>query len=225
MIEFPVLTLKQLPKRCCSCPEKRNNMTSIAVQPQLTSGNIDAIKLFCLQSELQQYVATNALSQPSKILHYTVLSFSVLVNAKEQENITDQFICQQQSQLSNLEKMHHVHLEFVTSTTPKELLKEIVHIQWNLVAKCSDYSKAIQAINGLWVIIAAEDQSRVDLVKHALQQQWIRFITSIDMYHTSAIYDEQENLLPKVPNKKIRIVNEMKLNVKRCWRSEQQNNK
>jgi hypothetical protein len=200
--EFTVFTLRQLPKRCCSCPEKRNNMTSTAAQPQLTSENIDAIRLFCVQFELQQYAGTNALSEPSKILHYTVLPFPVLVNAKEQENITDQFIFQQQSELYTLEKMHHVCLEFVTSATPKELLKEVVDIQRNLVAKCSDSVEAIEAINGLWVIISGEDQSRVDLVKHVLQQQWTRFITSIDMYQNSATYNGLQNLPPKVTNKK-----------------------
>jgi hypothetical protein len=200
--EFCVLTLRQLPKRCCSCPKKTNDVTSTAVQPLLTSIDIDALRLICLQTDLKQYVATDALSQPSKILHYAVLPFPTLVNPKQQEKISNQFIVEQENPLHLLQEMHHSHLEFMTSATSEQLLKEVVQIKSDLVAKCSNYSEAVHAIYGLWVIISADNQSHIDLVKHSLQKQWKRFIMNSYIDYPTTACNWWENLLPKAATKK-----------------------
>jgi len=200
--EFSVITLRQLPKRCCSCPEKRNEGSSVAEEPLLKSMDIDALRLVCLQFELKQYVTTHVLSSPSKIVNYTILSSPDLFEAKEQARILNQFLTQQSDQLHNSQQIHHVQLEFVTPTASEELLNEIAQIKYNLVAKCSSYSEAIQAIYGLWVIITAEDQSHVDIVKHVLQKQWMRFITNIDTYYTPTVYKWQQDFPRKVTNNK-----------------------
>jgi hypothetical protein len=164
--------------------------------------DIDALRLVCLQFDLKQYVATNVLSSPSKIVNYAILSFPDLFGPKEQARILNQFLIQQGDQLDNSLQMHHVQLEFVTPNTSEELLNEIAQIKYNLVAKCSSYSEAIQAIYGLWVIITAEDQSHVDIVKHVLQKQWMRFITNIDTYYTPTVYKWQQDFPRKVTNNK-----------------------
>ncbi|CAF3350006.1 unnamed protein product [Rotaria socialis] len=199
--EFSILTLRQLPKQCCSCPEKRNNVISAAAtESVLTSMDINELRLICLQLDLKQYVITNVLSSSSKILHYTVLSFPTVLNKKIATTISNQFILQQDKEHLALEKLHHVALQFITSNTSKELLDEVVQIKYNLVAKCSNFFEALQAIHGLWVIISTEDLSRVDIIKHVLQQQWHRFIQNTYIHPTYDFYNWRVDL-PRKTNK------------------------
>jgi hypothetical protein len=198
--EFTTLTLQQLPKQCCSCPEKRNNMASAGTQPLLSSLNIDALQLVCLQLELKRCITTNVLPSSSEIHDYTILSFPTSLPLKEQAIITKQFIIQQKNEISFIEKMHHVCLEFVTSTASEELLNEVFQWTYDLVVKSSNYLEATQAINGLWVIISTKDQSRIDIVKHALQNQWKRFITNINAYSLYAVHNDQQNLSLGIKN-------------------------
>ncbi|CAF0780758.1 unnamed protein product [Rotaria sordida] len=200
--EFTILTLRQLPKRCCSCPEKRNNMVSKTIESSLKSMDINELRLICLRLDLKQYIATHILSSPSKICNYTILSFPTFSNSKMQDIISNNFTVQHDNQLRTLQKMHHVSLEFVTSNTSQELFNEIAQIKFDIIAKCSNYLEAIQAINGLWVIISTKDQSRVDIVEHMLQQQWIRFIGNISIYTTQMLYHWQQHQPSKVINNK-----------------------
>ncbi|CAF4791106.1 unnamed protein product, partial [Rotaria sp. Silwood2] len=78
--EFTVLTLRQLPKRCCSCPKKRNDMTCKTTEAFLTSANMNELRLICLRLDLEQYVTTHVLSSSSKIRNYTVLSFPTFLD-------------------------------------------------------------------------------------------------------------------------------------------------
>ncbi|CAF2103482.1 unnamed protein product [Rotaria magnacalcarata] len=195
--EFTVSTLQKLSKRCCSCPNRRNNIPSLTIGLPLTSLDINQLRFICLQLDLEQNAANYVRSLPSKIVHYTVLSSLTLLDSKMEAMLLNQFFVQQSSQLDAIQRMHHVSLEFVTSTTSKDLLNEIAHIKCDLVAKCSNYFQAIQAINGIWIIISIEDQSRVDIVKHVLQQQWLRFMHD---KHTSITW--QEKVPSKIDNNK-----------------------
>jgi hypothetical protein len=198
--EFTVGTLRQLPKRCCSCPEKRNDMVSTGIQSPLTSLDIDVMRLICLQLDLKQYITTNdnVLPPSSKNHDYTNLSFPTSFKSKKQTIIANQFIFQQDNQLQLLQQMHHVRLEFVRSTSSEELLKDVAQWQYTLVAKSSNYLEATQAINGLWVIISAEVQSHIDIVKHVLQKQWKRFINNINIDSTYTVCNGRRIFLPQV---------------------------
>ena len=200
--EFTVRTLRQLPKRCCSCPEKRNERSSPAAEPLLPSMDIDALRLMCLKFELKEYIATNVLLPPLDIVNFTVLSFPTLFEPNEQVKISNHFIVQQDKQLRDLQHIHHVQLEFVRPTTSEVVCNAIAQIKYNLVAKCSSYLEAIQATYGLWVIITVEDQSHVDIVKHVLYKQWMRFIMNIDTYYMQTVYKSQPNFPQKVTKNK-----------------------
>ncbi|CAF4760017.1 unnamed protein product, partial [Rotaria sp. Silwood2] len=78
--EFTVLTLRQLPKRCCSCPDKRKNEVLQTTESLLTSMDLDQLRLLCLQLDLKHYVKTNVSSSPSKIVNYAVLPFPTLLD-------------------------------------------------------------------------------------------------------------------------------------------------
>ncbi|CAF3345902.1 unnamed protein product [Rotaria sp. Silwood1] len=210
--EFTILTLRQLPKRCCSCPEKRNNMTSKTTESLLTSMDINELRLICLRLDLKQYAAAHILSSPSKIRNYTVLVYPTVLDSKMEATISNNFIVQQNNQLRALQKMHHINLEFVTSNTSKELLYEIAQIKFDIVTKCSNYLEAVKAINGLWVIISIEDQSRIDIVKHMLQKQWMQYIRNIPTYATHMLYNWQQNHLSKVAKNKRLNFKQSKIN-------------
>jgi hypothetical protein len=197
--EFTTLTLRQLPKRCCSCPDKRKQIASTSVEPLLTSLDINKLGLICLRLDLKQCITANDVPPSSKINGYTILSFPTSFQSKERATITNQFIIEKKDQLSSLEQIHHVSLEFVTSTTSKELLNEVVQLKYDLLAKMSNYLEAAQTVNGLWVIFSTDDQSRDDIVKHVLQKQWKSFIRNIDQY---SVYNEQQNILSKVKSNK-----------------------
>jgi hypothetical protein len=196
--EFTVNTLRQLPSRCCSCPAQSTAKKSTAAEPVLTSVNIDALKVICLWLELQQSAATNAGPSQSKTLYYTVLPFPTLLEPKEQAIISTQFLMENDKRLCLLQQIHHVHFQFVTSASSEELTNAIIQLKCNLIAQCSGYLEAIQAINGLWIIMSTEDESHIDIVKYILQQYWRRFIVPIDTNHTDATYDWRQNLPLKV---------------------------
>ncbi|CAF4489205.1 unnamed protein product [Rotaria sp. Silwood2] len=200
--EFTLLTLRQLPKRCCSCPDKRKNEVLQTTESLLTSMDLNQLRHICLQRDLKHYVETNVSSSPSKIVNYAVLPFPTLLDSQTEATISNQFIIRQRKQLSTLQKILHFDVQFVTSNTSKKLLSEVVQLKYELVAQCSNYLEAIQAINGLWTIISIEDQSHIDIVKHVLQRQWILFIKNTAIYSTSTSYNWQGNLTSKVAKNK-----------------------
>ncbi|CAF0729235.1 unnamed protein product [Adineta steineri] len=216
--EFTEVTLRQLPKRCCSCPEKQNNTTFSTIEPLLTSLNIDALRLVCLQMEFKKYLTTNELPSQSMISNYTVLHFPIVLDSKEHINLLNQFIDLQDQQLRILKHIHHVDFQFVTSTTCEQLLYEIIQIKYNLLVKCSNYQEAIQAIDGILVIISAKDQLHADIAKHALQQQWFRFMKKIVWYSSCTTYNWRQNFPSKIKIKKSSNKQQFKIKNKKIFK-------
>jgi hypothetical protein len=192
--QFTTATLRQLPKQCCSCPEKRADMVSTGAEPLLTSLDFDALRLICLRLDLKQCINVNVSSSSSKMLDYTILPFPTSYQSRKQSIVANQFIMRHDNQLVSLQEMYHVRLDFITSNISEELLNDVIQCQFDLVTKCSNYLEAKQIINGLWVIISIEDQAHIDIVKHELQKQWGKFLTAINMYSRYTIYNGRENL-------------------------------
>lgn len=192
--EFTVLTLRQLPKQSCSCLKPQNSLTSI---------DIDHLRLLCLRSDLKQYIALHGSStRSSTIEHYKVLSFPLPLNLQQQEKLLNDFVIQQKDQLDLLQKIHHVHLQFISSTTSNDLLKEILQFKYDLALNSKNYQETIEAICGAWVIISVDDQSHLDLVNHSLEKQWRRFITNIHIPYTNTMYSWKQGFLPEIERKK-----------------------
>ena len=149
--QFTIGTLRQLPKRCCSCPEKRKDMANAEAESRLTSLDFDTLRLICIHLELKQCINTGVSPSSSHIPDYIILPFPSACQSGKHTMMADQFNKQHYDQLLLLQQIHRVHFQFVTSNTSEELLNHVIRYQYDLVTKSSNYLEAKQVVNGLWV--------------------------------------------------------------------------
>jgi hypothetical protein len=117
--QFTTATLRQLPKQCYSCPEKRTEAESL-----VTSLDFDALRLICLRLDLKQCISADVSSASTKIPDYTILPFPASYQSRKQAILANQFIIQHDNQIASLQKMYNIRLDFVTSNISEELLFE-----------------------------------------------------------------------------------------------------
>lgn len=189
--QFTNDTLRQLPRRCCSCPEKRKDMVGAEAEPRLTSLDLDTLQHMCIVLDLKRSLATSISSSPSPMFNYTILSFPTLYPSKKQMVLAKQFIDEHNSQLPYEQQKHQVDVQFVTSNTSQNLLNEVIQCQYALVTKCSTYSKAKQVVNSLWVILSAMDSKHIDSMQAILQKRWAQFLET-NKYHSECNADNEK---------------------------------
>lgn len=165
--QFSILTLQQLPKKCCSCPEKYKNSTSSKVVPLIESIDIDALKMICLKVDIERCLQHKIESTTSKLQNYAILSFKNLSDSINQISLAVEYISQ---------RIDRVSCEFITSGTSIELLHTTIQHQYDLVKQCSNYTEVQQIVNGLWMIIKDENQMEIDALKTAVENDWNEFV-------------------------------------------------
>lgn len=180
--QFTTNTLRQLPNRCCSCREKQQTLVDTELQPLLTTLDFDALQRICIILDLKQCLKTNVSSLPSPSINYAFLPFRTLYPSNKRIMMAERFINEYQDQLPCEEETPNVDVQFVTSSTPQQLLNAVIQYQCDLVTKSSSSSEAKQAVNSLWVILSAEDQAQIDMIEMILQKRWARFLENIEEF-------------------------------------------
>lgn len=220
--EFTTNTLRQLPKLCCSCPEKRNNIDHTQTEPLLTSLDINALQLVALRLDLKRCINTNIVLSSSTFSNYAILLFPISFQAAEQAILADQFISQHGHEIASLQQLYHVRLEFVTPLTSKELRNEIAQMKYDLAVESPNYFEASRVNSGLWVIISTEDPSYLDIVTHVLKKKWHRFLNNIDIDSLYTLLIQQQNRHPTVGSSRYMNLRERKNKYQQMLKQQQQ---
>ena len=189
--QFTNDTLRQLPRRCCSCPEKQKDVVGTEAEPRLTSLDLDTLQHICIVLDLKRFLETSTSSSPSPIFKYTILSFPTLYSSKKQMMLAKQFIDEYNNQPPYVQQTHQIDVQFVTSNTSHNLLNGVIQCQYDLVTTCSIYSKAKQVVNSLWATISAVHSKHIDYMEAILQKRWAQFLKT-NNYHSQYNADNEK---------------------------------
>ncbi|CAF1150082.1 unnamed protein product [Adineta ricciae] len=201
--EFSHQTIQNLPKRCCSCFGKQNDVLSSITKCYSTRTTIfDTLRLICLQYELEQYVSLEKSLTPFKTKHFLRLPFPTLLDSQEETKLSNGFIARQDNIQDLIQHIQNARFEFITPTTSKTLLCDLTQVRYLLVTRCSTYAEAIQAIYGLWVMISVEDPSHFEIIKHILEQQWMKFLENSQWVSSHRTFNWRQDLPRKIMFKK-----------------------
>jgi len=177
--QFSVTTLRELPRKCCSCTDKS--------KPLVESLDFDVLQMICLELDFERCPGQEIKSSTSEMQNYSILSFANVPPTINRISLAMEFLSQ---------RIRCVSLNFITSGSSIELLRTAIQYQHDLVNQCSNYTEVQQNVNGLWVIITGNNKMEIDAMKSTVENDWKLFIEHVITRTRFTMYRAPQNCFP-----------------------------